>query len=222
MLVDQVGSCELSGLHSAASGQSTAMNAREIENYEYRQIISQARALAKKWGHGDIADDFAQEAALKLFTHGKVYLETCLIDFLRSEYGRTGSPSGDRRILARSRTTSLDAPAHADVGGAAGEGRQLLHECIASPPGDPEPIGSAWRAHVAFRGTALTVADLWLDRELDQESIAAVLGVTPSRISQISRAVEREVERAAVLAEALAIYHDDKDASLLEVDWIQF
>jgi len=51
--------------------------------------------------------------------------------------------------------------------------------------------------------------------------IADLLGVTPSRISQVCRGIEKEIQRCAVLSEVADSYRDDDEYSKLEIRWIK-
>ena len=65
------------------------------------------------------------------------------------------------------------------------------------------------------------IADLVFDAEMPQREVAAIFGVTETRISQMIRAkILPEIRRAAVIEETWAIYNDDPDASKLLVRWI--
>ena len=175
-----------------------------------------ARNAAKKWGYRDLAEDFAQEAACEALAGRSTRIDWMLIDFLREEFGSTRSISGRLRVLARSRQLSLDAPL------APGSDERTLHDLIRAPPGgDPPAIGRDWRARGSFTGQSAVIADLVFDAEMPQREVAAIFGVTETRISQMIWAkILPEIRRAAVIEETWAIYNDDPDASKLLVRWI--
>lgn len=57
---------------------------------------------------------------------------------------------------------------------------------------------------------------------MPQAEVAEILGVTEARICQIVRGrVQRAVESAYLLGEALDLYRDDPETSKLRVDWIK-
>ena len=57
--------------------------------YELPEIRRIAVHKATQMGYGDIAEDFAQEATLKLSQGRKANMSQLLIDFIRLEYGDT-------------------------------------------------------------------------------------------------------------------------------------
>ena len=57
---------------------------------------------------------------------------------------------------------------------------------------------------------------------MPRREIAAQLGITESRVSQIIKArIKPAIERAYVLQEAWDLYHDDPDYSKLQVGWMK-
>ena len=121
----------------------------------------------------------------------------------------TGLPA--KRTLRRA--ASLDAPLGDDDAG-------TLHDCIASPGGDPGPVGLDWRDGVDLGARTERILEL-LEEGWDQEEIAQVFAVTASRISQLISAARPELERARIMSESYDLYRADPDASLLLVRWIR-
>lgn len=60
-----------------------------------------------------------------------------------------------------------------------------------------------------------------IESEGQHAEVAANLGVTESRISQIRSRLKKEVVDAAVIEERYAEYRDDPDSSKLLVRWIK-
>lgn len=186
------------------------MKDAEIKKYQER-----CKAHARRQGHSELADDFAQEAIIQKAIAGrKTTIQNLFIDFLRKEYGDTRSPGGRARSSAMRYGTSLDQKAP-------GDDATLLHELVASPERDPEAFGSSWRDAVTFRGRDAVIAELLLDDEASNENVASYLGVSPSRVSQVMRRVKKEIESSVMFQEVLPEYKSDEDASVLFVDWIK-
>lgn len=55
---------------------------------------------------------------------------------------------------------------------------------------------------------------------MSRTEVADLLGVTPSRVSQVIREVKKRTKAALTLDELWDVYTDDPQASVLFVDWI--
>lgn len=186
-----------------------------MANEQIRKYQKRCIQHAKRQGYTQLADDFAQESAIKKFVSDrKATIAQLFVDFLRKEYGDTRSPGGRARSSARRFGPSLDQPSSDD-------GATLLHELVASPGGDPEPFGSSWRDAVTFRWRDAVIAELILDGDVSNESVASYFGVSSSRISQVMKRVKKEIESSVMFQEVLPEYKSDEDTSVLFVDWIQ-
>jgi DNA-directed RNA polymerase specialized sigma24 family protein len=66
---------------------------------DYKEIHRQASSYAKRHGKRNDADDFAQECVLYAFEKGvsDFYVARRFSDYLRRNYGRSGTPGGDAR-----------------------------------------------------------------------------------------------------------------------------
>jgi len=186
------------------------MNDEEIRKYQKRCIQH-----AKRAGHSQLADDFAQEAIIKrVFANRKTTIKNLFIDFLRKEYGDTRTFGGRTRSSAMRCGTSLDQKA-------SGDDSTLLHELVASPERDAGAFGFSWRNGVTFRWRDAVIAELLLDDEVSIENVALYLGVTPSRVHQVMWRVKKEIESSVMFKEVLPEYKSDPDASILYVEWIK-
>lgn len=186
-----------------------------MENHELIKLWERACNLAKRKGFSQCADDFAQEVAIKAFTSGFINLEWCFVDYLRKEYGRTGTPGGNARSIAMRTSKSLDAPQHGDDG-------LSLHECIGGNEPEPGCFGADWRSFVGIRGGRRKdlIYELVFDCGFTAVEAGAMLGISESRVSQLMRPIKAEIQRAAIRAEVLAEYHDDPEYSKLAIQWI--
>lgn len=187
---------------------------------DLRQLWKQAKAFAiTRKVKPELAEEFAQEVVLEHAAKGDRgrRLDWQLIDFLRKECGATGSRAGRARShagRARAGQTSLDAPVHMD------DGEIRLGDMIAAPvPPEESPIPAALgRAHLT-RAEERVYVEI-VEDEVEQVELAAVLGVTPSRVCQIFGAAKRKIRDAAALDELLDDYMRDPELSKLEVAWI--
>lgn len=189
----------------------------QMTDDEIKKIQVRARRVARDWGYPEEADDFAQEAAIAIFRGRKASVKDLFIDYLRTQYGRTGlrsTANGLARSNAKHSMRSLDAPISR-------ENEDSLHSIIAAPRSDPRPLGADWRDRGSFRGRDALIAELRHDFEMSVREIADLLGVTPSRISQVCRGIEKEIQRCAVLSEVADSYRDDDEYSKLEIRWIK-
>lgn len=185
-----------------------------MQESDIKKYQEKCRVHARRQGYSELADDFAQEAIIqKAIANRKTTIRNLFIDFLRKEYGDTRTPGGRARSSAMRYGPSLDQKAP-------GDDATLLHELVASPGRDPETFGSAWRDAVAFRGRDAVIAELLLDQDASNESVASYFGVSPSRISQLMRRIKKEIESSVMFREVLPEYKSDQDASVLFVDWI--
>lgn len=189
------------------------------KDYELRQYMEMARRVAKRSRYGHLADDFAQEAALRLIEKGRpTNLKTAFIDFLRAEYGRTGlhSRPGERaKAAARHSQVSLDTPVNGEPNSS------TYHDVIASPGRDPEPFGGNWRDRVSFRGRDAIVFELRYEYEMSEADIGKYIGFDQRTVSRILKSINKEIQSAAIREEVEAYYRDDPEYSKLEIEWIR-
>lgn len=172
-----------------------------------------AKAYAVKRGHGSIAEDFAAQVVIDLIEGRPDNLDWLLTDFLRQEYGDTRSISGSAKSACRLSGRSLDQPANP-------ESSMCLAECIGSPEPDAAPVGSNWRSRVVFFGKQALLASLYFDHEMNQKTIANMLGVSEARVGELLRPIKNKIENAAIMSEKYDVYRDDREYSKLEISWI--
>lgn len=145
-----------------------------------------ARAFACRRGYASDSDDFAQEAAIYALKHGQIRLSWVFTDYLRENYGRTGTPKGDAMAIARARTIKLDAKISDS-----GESDELLHSVVADARSNPDR-GLELRDLL----TTLRPRDErdWFLVECalagyTQRQIGVELGLSESRVSQLMKAM---------------------------------
>lgn len=186
-----------------------------MTNDEIKKIQERARKHARARGYSQHADDFAQEAIIKLLADRRATIDQLFIDFLRHEYGDTRSPGGRGRSRANHTRQSLDEPQNGKEDGLS------LHELIAGPGGDTNSERGNWKSRVNLRGRDALIFEMRFDLEMSELEIAEALGVTESRICQLLNGrIDRAAKDAVVLQEVASLYHDDEDYSKLEIKWI--
>lgn len=191
------------------------LNTGPLTPEELLEIQKLALAIARKHGHADIAEDFAQDAVVQALATRQRNVTWMLFDFLRREYGAARTASGRAKSRARRFAVPLDAPASSDVDGPS------LADTLGSPDPEPECLRGDWRTRVDLTGRAAVIHELVFEQEVPARDVAGMLGVTESRISQIIMAkVKPAVEAAKVIDDAADLYRDDPDYSKLVVDWI--
>lgn len=174
---------------------------------EVRRLQERARHVATKRGHSELADDFAQEIFVQwLAGHGgHQTIDQAFIDYLRSLYGRTGprgsgSGSGSGRFSEYRNYVNLD------------EVRNL-----AEPARDIQPT---WDFTHLFRGRQAFLYGAYFVEEMSENSIADILGLTESRVSQMIKPMKREIQDAALLTDVRERMEWDEDYGKVEVEWI--
>jgi len=187
-----------------------------VTNEEIKKLLAAARCYAVSQRKPDLADDFAQEAYLAYARGRKATLEQLFIDLLRKEYGDTRPSRAGAGPRGRARFVSLDQPP------APGDDGLLLHERLGRPGGDPEPERLTRGSGIYLVGRDALIHQAAFEEEMPRREIAAQLGITESRVSQIIKArIKPAIERAYVLQEAWDLYHDDPDYSKLQVGWMK-
>lgn len=94
-----------------------------MEAEKIKERITQATRIARRKGHGELAEDFAQDAVFKLIQGRKAKFGQMLIDYLRQEYGdsrRNEDSKPGPRYYERAQYAEIDprtmgeAPPHND------------------------------------------------------------------------------------------------------------
>ncbi len=198
-----------------APGTREALNKDEIEQFRKR-----ARYVARKRGHPQLAEDFAQEIFVAFARGRRATLDQLFIDFLRKYQGDSGTDRGRARQDARARAVSLDEPAGPESGG------MLRHELVGGAGGDPESRLDHLGASHLFGGVEAQVYQLHFVEQLPLGECALALGVSASRVSQLvgrMRETIRDDRRFKVLWER---YLEESgfgvsDLQSLEVAWVK-
>lgn len=149
---------------------------------DYERLFKRAKAFACRRGLECDSEDFAQEFCIQAFEHGKVRIDWVFADYLRENYGRTGTPGGDARAIGRARTVSLDAPINSSK-----EDSELLLSVVGDTQNSPD-------RELELRDLLRTLNPRtereWFLVEstlagYTNKQIADELGVTESRVSQL-------------------------------------
>lgn len=182
---------------------------------EYEAITRAARSLARKEGYGHLADDFAQEACLARARGRNCGLLLIFIDFLRSEYGRTGirgTPGGLAKSAARHGAEEFDPDRHADGCHERPDAGLLRAER------DSEHERLLRRARELLSAREYWILEEAIIRSVPYQLIADELGVTESRVCQIithAKAKLQEIETHETLMNVLG-----GDEMQWEVLWV--
>jgi DNA-directed RNA polymerase specialized sigma24 family protein len=181
------------------------------------KITRQAKTLARREGHGHLADDFAQEALLARATGRETCLRYLFVDVLRAEYGRTGAGG---TAGGRAKAAARLGPAEFDDGVLCRDDRHARDASVDAliRAADAQRLARAARA--ALNENQLSAYQLVYEQRLSQDEAAGAMGVTPSRVSQLITAALR-VLGVELGLEDLADEVRCGLASLeLEVEWI--
>lgn len=180
-----------------------------LTNAEIKALWQRAKSFAISKNCQDLAEDFAQEAVMKILQGRQTGFRNLLIDFLNKVYGdrpRGDAPRRYRRFL----TVSLDD------GGE--NGLPPLSERLPSP--DMVEVEAPRKSPIFAGGTA-AIFELWKDGDFRLADIGAYFGVSESRISQlIHKNIAPEIEKYFVLETVADLYRDDAEYSKLDVHWI--
>jgi RNA polymerase sigma factor (sigma-70 family) len=183
---------------------------------QFESISRAAKATARKGGYGHLADDFAQEACIALARGRKASIDQLFVDFLRTEYGRTGvysTPGGRAKAAARHGSVEFNTELHQ---------RSTLDTPDAGLDGacgDQEFERLFRIARVVLDEFELAVFEAAYGQLKPQAEIGEQIGVSASRVSQILAASRAEIRDEVDSADMLALLQDDAPLEL-EVLWI--
>lgn len=181
---------------------------------EIHQFQKRAMYVAKKNGHAEHAEDFAQEVLLA-FTKGRAAtIDQLFVDYLRRHLGDSRTPGGRAQQVARGGTVSLDEQVSEG-------GRSLLrHELIGSPERAAPGVGDRGRAAHLFAGVEADIYQLAFVEELPLSEIGALLGVSESRVCQRVKEMQKRIRDHFLSSRLLERYRDDPSFGVLEVQWL--
>lgn len=185
-------------------------------NDEIRAYQKKARAYASAHGEGNCADDFAQEAIVKILSGRKATIAQLFIDFVRQQYGDTGrgrSALGQLKSAGIREAKSFDQPISR-------ESESTLFDVLVAPEPDPGHDRHDWRARNSFGEREGLIADMRYDDEMLESEIAWIFGVTESRICQIIKRVNKKIESSAIIARCYDNYKNNENYSKLHINWI--
>lgn len=173
------------------------MDDNEVLKYQKR-----ARYVARKRGYPQLADDFAQQIFVYFGEKPDrgATLDQLFIDYLRGTYGRPGKPGGDARITAELTMVPIDDARDVAI--------------------DSEPEFISGQCAFLFGGREAEIYQhYFVDQEQEQE-IARLLGVTPSRICQIIGSMKKQIQNHFLLEEARVRFESEPSFTQMRVDWI--
>lgn len=178
------------------------------------QFQKRAIYVAKKNGRPELAEDFAQEVLLAITQGRRATIDQLFVDYLRSQFGRSGTPGGRARQMAASRTVSLDE----EVGE---EGSTVLHhELVGRPGGDLPDLEHHGGSAFLFGGVEATIYQVVFLEERPLIEAAEVLGVTQSRVSQRVNSMRRRIQEHFLTQRLFERYRDEDSFGVLEVEWL--
>lgn len=180
----------------------------DLSNDKIKELQGKALAQAIRWGYSQDAEDFAQDVLIKTLTGRKATIEQLFIDYLRQHYGDSRSSQFELKRAARFARTDEEG------------GKENL-DFVADSRGF-ETSASEQFDDFAVSGL-LTAGERETYERLAAEErpfeIAAAMGVSQSRISQIRKNLRKKHENMAIL-ETLDEYRLYARKSQFEVDWI--
>lgn len=196
------------------------MNSKELNDgleFYQKNLYERARKHAIRYGYPELADDFAQEVAIKQLTGRKATVNQLFVDMLRGEYGDTRYSSGCERACTtnpklQKTTVQLDRPTDS------GTTRMLGHEFVPDTRTIPKPERNHRDTRKLFRDNdsqidraCLILHSVW---GLSEAEIGDCFGFSESRVSQrIGRIREeirlREQNESSMFAEKMQVSPQD-------------
>lgn len=190
-----------------------------MDDSTIKKLQKRAYSAAIKHGYPELADDFSSQVFVYILEKPDrgATIDQLFIDFLRSTYGRPGTPCGDARINGRRNTISLDQQTRKTDK----NNRTLFSELIGDTRDNSGHEFRDGQFYYCFRGREAEIYKLYYIENLKEEEIAGIFDITGSRVSQILSLIKKRIE-------VEAIFHDGKsrmewDESFLEysISWLK-
>lgn len=166
--------------------------------------------IARQKGFADYAEDFGQEAFIKIAEGRKTSLENLFIDYLRKHRGDKRNGSYDARINANVYAKDIHTP----------EFDQPNESADTDAIGvrlDSRRCDQRIRANLNLRERI--IYDMVMSGH-EGDEIGDYLGVTPSRISQRLRSIKTKRSLLTDIFDAHERYQLEPEYSKLPVEWI--
>ncbi len=184
-----------------------------MTNEEIKSLWAKAACYARSKGLHNDAEDFAQEACIAYVRRGNIRLSSLFIDYLRQQYGRSSKRGYTPKFYERLRYTSINEPTE-------DEPRTPFYQPTGDIGRQPESERSDWRTRIDLQGNESIIFDLVVMKGWDRRFLAETCGVHESTISLQMREIELKTKDAILIQDTWDRYHDDKEYSKLEIDWI--
>lgn len=180
---------------------------------EAKHFLTRAKYVAKKYGYYQLADDFAQEVLLAFIENPnrKSTVDQLFIDYLRSTYGRPGTPGYEQRY-------ALACPISLDI---QSEDHPSLYDVIGSAESDSRSEQSTWECSRLFEGREAMIYALYFIEQMTESEIGSTLGITESRVSQILKNMKKEIRSYFTMKEMKERLEWDASFGVYQVEWIQ-
>lgn len=160
----------------------------EKEKTKYKKIYGAAKRLAESSGCAHIAEDFAQDACLKISQGRKTSLVNIFTDYRRQQFGDTRFDSGAQRQLLTTRILSTspfeESPEH-----------DWTESCIdfRDPRTFPDQFRSLSDLLNGFYGIERAIMILLGQWGMSEVEIGNIFGVSESRISQRLKGIQKRL-----------------------------
>jgi DNA-directed RNA polymerase specialized sigma24 family protein len=186
----------------------------KIDDDTYRRYRAKAAHCAIRAGHADDAEDFAQEAVIRLWEGRTTKLKYMLIDYLRKVYGRTGV-RGSRSRPGKSYNSICVYEASERLGD---DNAMDAFDAIGR---DPKPEPADFRYARGVTELQREVASAYLIDGLNLNETGEQFGFSESRASQVVAAVRKKMADGAILGTCLEDYLEDEERNSVRINWIE-
>lgn len=173
------------------------MTDSEIIKYQKRAVY-----VAKKYGYPQLADDFAQEIIIEFLQNPDrgATVDQLFVDYLRKQYGRTGTPGGDAKSYAIHTMGDLDSARH-----------------VAHDPGEQLKTR---RTDYFIRGKDYEFYSLYFINEFTKKEIGKIKRITESGVSQRLKPIKKKMQASAILEEGYERLEWDESFLKFNIDWL--
>lgn len=146
---------------------------------DFESIYRSALSYARRHGKSDDAEDFAQECVIYALNNrtDAVFVARRFSDYLRCNYGRTGTPGGDVKRRATTKFKEFD------------------EQHFGTESSDGPDFIEARRYLVGISRYEKLIYVLHHKHGIPQDTLADSQGVSPSRISQILVRIQKTINK---------------------------